>query len=145
MLQGIQLVVRNDWLPAIMEGDSRILIHMAQKLANGKSAEKVESNWRLARRMEDLRALILGFSVLSFQHVKREANRVADLMANVGVADVRDIRWGRLEDLEGEQWLPRCRQLADHDGGDRGQRKDHMNEERGGGRWRQGHPTRHLC
>ena len=87
----------------------------------------------------------MAYPVLSFHHIKREANRVVDLMANIKVANVRDIRWGRLEDLKGEQWLPRCRQLVDHDGDDRGQRQDHMNEERGGGRWRQDHPTRHLC
>ena len=84
-----------------MEGDSRILIHMAQKLANGKSAEKVESNWFLAGRMEDLRALIFSFSVLSFLQVKREANRLANLMANVRVFNVRNIQWGRLKYFEG--------------------------------------------
>ena len=85
--------------------------------------------------MEDLRALIFVFSALSFQHIKREANRVVDLMASVRVTDVRDMRWGCLEDIEGEQWLPRCHQLVNQDGGDRGQMQDHASEECEGGRW----------
>ena len=29
MIQGIQIIIGNGWLPAIVEGDSRILIQMA--------------------------------------------------------------------------------------------------------------------
>ena len=75
---------------------------MAQQMANGKPAEMVASSWRLVGRMEDLRSLIVAYMDLSFHHVRREANRVADLMANVGVSDIRVSRRGRLEDFEGE-------------------------------------------
>ena len=90
MIQGVQIAIRNGWLPAIVEGDSRILIHMAQQMENGKSAKKVASSWRLTGRLEELLSLIVMYSALSFHHIRREANRVANLMVNVGVPDVRD-------------------------------------------------------
>ena len=117
---------------------------MAQQTANRKSTEKVASSWHLAGRMEDLRSLIVAYSALSFHHVRREANRVADLMENVGVFDVRASRRGRLEDFEGEQWMSSCRQLAAHEGGDRGYITGSTSEERGWEKRPQGLPTRHL-
>ena len=56
---------------------------------------------------------------------------MADLLANVDVTNVRASRRGRLEEFEGEQWIPRCRQLATHDVGDRGQMTRTTREERG--------------
>ena len=52
-------------------------------------------------------------------------------MANVGVTDVRASGRGRLEEFEGEEWIPRCRQLTTHDVGDRGQMTRTTREERG--------------
>ena len=114
---------------------------MVKQLANGKSTEKVSSSWRLASRLDDLRSMVMTHSTLSFVHVRREANQVADLLANVGVSDVRANRRGRLEDFEAELWIPRCRQLATHDMGDRGQVMGGMREERGRDRWHQGPST----
>ena len=44
LIQGVQLVIRHGWFLSIVEGDSRILIHTAHQLVNGKSAEKVASS-----------------------------------------------------------------------------------------------------
>ena len=65
-------------------------------------------------------------------------------MANVGVTDVRASRRGRLEEFEGEQWIPRCCQLAAHDVGDRGQMTGSAREERGRDRRQQGPPMCRL-
>ena len=36
LLRGISLMIREGWLPSMMEGDSNILIQMAKQLANGE-------------------------------------------------------------------------------------------------------------
>ena len=82
--------------------------------------------------------------MLSFHHVGREVNKVADLMANVGVTDVRASGRGRLEEFEGEEWIPRCRQLTAYDVGDRGQMTGIKREECGRDRRQQCPPMRHL-
>ena len=105
----MQIAIRNGWLLAIVKGDSQILIHMAQQMANGKSAEKVASSWCLVGRMEDLRTLIVTYSVLYFHHIRREANRVVELMANIGVSNIRASWRGRLDEFKEEQWIPNCR------------------------------------
>ena len=43
MIQGIQIIIKYGWMPAIVEGYSSILIQMVKPLANGKSTEKVSS------------------------------------------------------------------------------------------------------
>ena len=95
MIQGIQIIILNGWLSAIVEGDSRILIQMAQQMANGKSTEKATSSWCLAGRLDDLRAMVVTYPTLSFHHIRREANWVVDLMANISVTDVRANRRAR--------------------------------------------------
>ena len=37
MLQGLSTVLREGWLPAMVEGDSNILIHMENNIANRKT------------------------------------------------------------------------------------------------------------
>ena len=60
---------------------------------------------------------------------------MVDLLANVDVNDVRAIRRGWLEDFEAEEWIPKCRHLATHDVGDRGQVTGGMREDQGRDRW----------
>ena len=128
-------------MSAIVEGDYNILIQMAKQLANGKSMEKVSSSWHLASRLDDLRVMVMTHSAFSFIHVRREANQVAYLLANVDVNDVRAIRRGRLEDLEAEEWIPKCQHLVAHDVGHIGQVAGGMREDQGRDRWQQGPST----
>ena len=69
MLQGVNIVIRNDCLPAMVEGKSLILVKMAKKLIQVRSTEKASSSWHLSSRLEFLRGLILSHSALSFHHV----------------------------------------------------------------------------
>ena len=45
---------------------------------------------------------------MSFGHVRREANKVVNLMANVGVEGGQDLREGKLYEFEGEAWVDQC-------------------------------------
>ena len=70
---------------------------MAHQMANDKSAEKVESRWRLAGRLDDLRSMVVTYTMLSFHHVRREENQVADLMANIDAIDVKASQRGAVD------------------------------------------------
>ena len=83
IIQGLSLLLREGWLPVMVEGDLNILIQMAKHLANGKTTEKVSSSWRLANRLENLRSLVIAHPIVSFHHIRREANQVTDILANV--------------------------------------------------------------
>ena len=89
MIQGIQIIIKNGWMSEIVEGDSSILIQMVKQLANDNSTDKVSTSWRLARRLDELRTMVMMHLVLSFIHIRREENKVFDLLANVSVSDVR--------------------------------------------------------
>ena len=51
----------------------------------------------------------------NFGHVKREANKVVDLLANVGIDGGQRIREGQLATFGGAEWEARCRHLANAD------------------------------
>ena len=74
LLQGLIIMIREGWLPATIEQDSKILIQMAKQIANGKTTEKISSSWRLASRLETLRSLVMAHSNVSFHHIRQEAN-----------------------------------------------------------------------
>ena len=51
---------------------------------------------------------------------------------------------GGHDEIEEDQWIPSCRQLVSHDGGDMGKMIGSMSEERGWDRMLQGPPMRRL-
>ena len=59
-----------------VEGDSKLVIDAV----NGVSAPP----WRLKKIIEDIRMLAQDFEVVQFKHIFREANFVADAIADLG-------------------------------------------------------------
>ena len=130
MLQSIKVVIKNGWLPVVVEGDSSVLFQMANHLSNGKSMEKVSSSWNLASRLETLSIIIMAHTSISFQHIRRDANKVVDLLEKVGVDVSGAHRMGRMEDFDAKKWMTRCRQLVTHDIGMGGHVMEDMMEDR---------------
>jgi ribonuclease HI len=91
LLAGINMVVTNRWFPVIIEGDSQIILQMAMNLLHGKLVNKVADNWRLAYNLEQLRSIPIAQSEVHTQHVKRKANKLADILANHGVDSGQDL------------------------------------------------------
>ena len=108
LIQGLRMMLGECWLPAMVEGDLKVIIQMTKQLANRQTIDKVSLSWRLASRFETLRHLVLRNLVVSFHHVRRRANQVGDLLANVGVGKIGVKRMGRLEDFGMTQWVPKC-------------------------------------
>ena len=77
---------------------------MAKQLLNRKTSEKISPSLHLAYRMERLRDLLLAHPAISFHHVRREANKAADCLANAGVECGVSFQRDRLEGFDEEEW-----------------------------------------
>lgn len=83
--QGLLLSKNFNLQPLEIEGDSQILINMAKQLQNGTHARKVANSWRREARLEAIEHLLHNNEAIIFNHIRREGNKVADLLANLGV------------------------------------------------------------
>ena len=86
LLAVLAMAAQHGWLPIILEGDSQIILQMATKLLHGKLVNNVADNWKMSHSLDLLRGLLRDHSEVQIHHVKRKANRLADLLANYGVS-----------------------------------------------------------
>lgn len=84
MWLGLQIAHHQSFMPLIVEGDSQIIINMALKLQQGSAAQKVSRSWRMATRLESLQTWLQNNKSTSFKHIRREGNKAADFLANLG-------------------------------------------------------------
>lgn len=84
-LAGLTTAINNGWLPIILEGDSRLFLQMVSKILHGKSANKVAENWKMIHTLEQISEIIREHSEVQIHHVRRKANKLADLLANQGI------------------------------------------------------------
>eukprot|EP00253_Pinus_taeda_P007787 PITA_07787 len=92
--QGLQIAQLQSFFPLIVEGDSQILINMAIKIQQGSPAQKVSKSWRLATRLESLQTWLQNNQATTFKHTRREGNKVADFLANLGVKQCKEHQEG---------------------------------------------------
>lgn len=97
--QGLILTWNLNLQPLVVEGDSQILINMAKHLQNGSQARKIATSWRLEARLEAIEQSLRSNRAISFNHIKREGNKVADLLANIGVENENTLLTGRRSEL----------------------------------------------
>ena len=75
---------------------------LASKLQNGSQSTKVSSSWHLESRIVALRTCLINGNAIYFTHVRRNGNKVADNLANLGVGTCKYLRasdWNFLQDL----------------------------------------------
>lgn len=68
----------------IVEGDSALTISVARRLQAGTKANKATKHWRLAKATESIEEVIANLRGIVFQSVRRNANGLADFLANHG-------------------------------------------------------------
>jgi ribonuclease HI len=68
-----------------IEGDSQVIIQLISKILNGKPLGRISPSWRLAGLLEDFGEFIHPNLILIPSHIKRDANKVADYLANSGI------------------------------------------------------------
>ena len=95
--RGLTLAQEHRYFPLIVEGDSQILINMALKIQQGSSIHKFSSSWRMATRLEGLQNWLQENRAISFKHIKREGNTLADFLANLGVDNGKDFFAGSIQ------------------------------------------------
>jgi ribonuclease HI len=86
LIRGIQLATSLNLNHLIFEGDSQVVIELATKLINGSDPAKVSPSWHLLIPLETLFSLLRPSLTLIPSHVRREANKVVDKLANEGVS-----------------------------------------------------------
>lgn len=113
--QGLMISKNLNMHPLIVEGDSQILINMAIRLQYGAQASKVASSWRLAARLNNIEQELRTNRVISFHHTKREGNKVADLLANIGVETKQILSTGLLNNIPNPLQSQECHNLIQKD------------------------------
>ncbi|XP_062005578.1 uncharacterized protein LOC133722723 [Rosa rugosa] len=68
-----------------VEGDSKLVINAVNGI--------VTPPWRLLKLIEDIRTIATSFSQISFKHIYREANFIADAIANLGHEAMSPLFW----------------------------------------------------
>eukprot|EP00253_Pinus_taeda_P023835 PITA_23835 len=83
--KGISIAEIEIFFPLEVEGDSQILIEAAIWIHLGTSVEKIASIWWLLSRLEQIEEWLKAPRSITFKHIRRTTNKVADRLANQGV------------------------------------------------------------
>lgn len=89
-------------LSLIIEGDSQILINMASQIIWGTPVHKLSCSWRLVARLQHIEQWLATNREITFKHIKRAGNKVADLLANLGVDNYRTLYSGSLDIIKND-------------------------------------------
>jgi len=117
LLHGIQLAQDKSWSPLVVEGDSKIILRMAEKVQSGQPAQKVSNSWRLEGRIEQLGGMLKESDACTWSHVRRNGNKVADRLANLGVEAKIPFWNGLLGNLPNREAQEACTKLVVQDRG----------------------------
>lgn len=107
--QGLLLSRLHNFQPLEIEGDSLILINMAKQNINGIHARKIAKSWRLEARLEVLKQWLHNNQAIIFPHVKREGNKVADVLSNLGVDSKHTLITGVLDIIQNHNHAQECK------------------------------------
>jgi ribonuclease HI len=112
LIRGIQLASDLNLTHLIIEGDSKIIISLAAKIINGTDPEKITPSWCLLGPLNNLQALLCPSLTLITSHIRREANKVAEKLANEGVASQTRGYPYQCTTSSASQLLIQCREMA---------------------------------
>jgi len=110
--QGLLPAQIHDFFPLIVEGDSQILINMVNKILQGTPSYKVGSSWRLEKRLELIENWLSTHSDINFKHSHKNGNKVADLLANIGVDSGRTLHASTLNTIATTSQLQEYKELV---------------------------------
>ena len=117
LLHGFQLAREKQVFPLFVEGDSRIILRMAAKIQAGQPATKVSNTWRLEGRLERLGDMLKESDACTWSHIRRNGNKVADRLANLGVEAKVPFWSGLLGNLPNREVQEACQKFIDQDRG----------------------------
>ena len=91
------------------------MIQVEKCLASSQVSEKVSTSWWLASHLDSLCELLLSHTAVSISHVRRDANKAVELLANAGVDGDLAHQWGPLDYFKYEAWAQHYRQVEAQD------------------------------
>lgn len=103
--RGLKIAHRKNFFPLIVEGDSQIIIRMATKLQYGSPIHKISSSWRMSQRLEMINHWLSMHQAITFKHIRWEGNKLADLLANLGVEAKENHFEGAIDNLPSRDQL----------------------------------------
>lgn len=88
---------------------------MEKKILNGSQAKNFATSWRLEARLEAIEQKLHNNLALTFTHTRRDGNKVADFMANVGVGSNHSLITGQLDTILSNVEAQECSRLVQKD------------------------------
>ncbi|PRQ37612.1 putative ribonuclease H [Rosa chinensis] len=85
--------LRDSLIAAKDKGFTRVEVEGDSKLVIDVVTGRVIPPWRLLKLIEDIRTIATSFSQITFKHIYREANFVADAIANLGHNAASPMSW----------------------------------------------------
>lgn len=85
--KGLHLVLNRGCSKIQITGDSKMIIHIAQKLVDGSLQSNLVCRWRLKSQVAHIKSLLNMFSYVITSHTLRSGNKVVDWLVN----------WGKME------------------------------------------------
>ena len=92
----LELLILNHSSNVIIEADSEISINAIKRIGFRASSKKVSKHWRLIQVYQRIHKHLLSLRTVSFSHVRSEANKLADTLANQGVFNTEcriEMKW----------------------------------------------------
>eukprot|EP00253_Pinus_taeda_P006221 PITA_06221 len=85
MEQCLEILVQENCQNMIIEADSELVINTVKRISWGTNPKKDSKNWRLNQIFQWIHNHLQSLRTVSFTHVCRKANKLADFLANQGV------------------------------------------------------------
>jgi ribonuclease HI len=115
LLRGLQTAMDKGYQRIILEGDSQIIIRLTTKILYGCDPAKISPSWRLYGLLADFSHLLQPHLSITTSHVKRDANKVADCLANEAVETGEEHFCWEEHISPAPEILTRCQTLATND------------------------------
>jgi len=83
--QCLEFLKQDNLQNIIIEADFELIINSIKRISCGTELEKVSKHWRLLQVFQWIQLHLLCLRTVSFTHVRRMTNKLADILANQGV------------------------------------------------------------
>lgn len=113
--QGLEFLKQGNCLNVISEVDSDFAIDSVKRISYGTEPEKVSKHWRLIRVFQRIQSHLLVLCTISFNHMRRKAFKLADILANQGVSCKEDNAWRKWQELPQSRLKALCSEQATED------------------------------
>jgi hypothetical protein len=115
LIRGVQLALDHNLTYLVIKGDSKVIIEPASKILNGRSLERITPGWHLLGPLHSFQSLLKPSLTIITSHMRRDANRVADRLANARVDLTQQIILTNSKRPQTSTIWTHCKELAQRD------------------------------